>query len=156
MLEAHRTELLTKQAGHSESILGSADTPDGLPEIADESQVMHSATLAGIAIGSHTWMHPNLSVISPDELHAELARSLDWLRARFPGRAPFVSYPYGLTSPAVEAAARAAGYAAGLLAGGGWLPTTISDDQFRLPRYNVPAGLSLNGFRLRLSGLGLE
>jgi peptidoglycan/xylan/chitin deacetylase (PgdA/CDA1 family) len=157
MPEARRTDLLTRLGGNWEAILGSGDgMPGHLPEIAEESQVLHAAALPGITIGSHTWMHPNLSVISPDNLHTELARSMDWLRTRFPGRMPLVSYPYGLSSPSVEAAASAVGYRAGFLAGGGWLPPAVADGLFRLPRYNVPAGLSLNGFRIRLSGLGLE
>jgi len=158
---ARRTALLTKSAGDWQQILddtrksGSDTGATSLPLIADESQVIEAAQQPGIAIGSHTWTHPNLAAISTEGLHAELARSLEWMRARLPTHLPFVTYPYGLACPEVEEAARAAGYRAGFLAGGGWLPADLAPHRFHLPRYNVPAGLSLDGFRLRLSGLGL-
>jgi peptidoglycan/xylan/chitin deacetylase (PgdA/CDA1 family) len=158
---ARRTELLTKSAGDWQQILD--DTGESLsgfgatslPLIADESQVIEAANQPGITIGSHTWMHPNLVAVSAQGLGAELERSLEWLQDRVPTHLPFVTYPYGLASQQVEEAARAAGYRAGFLAGGGWLPSDLAPHRFHLPRYNVPAGLSLDGFRLRLSGLGL-
>jgi peptidoglycan/xylan/chitin deacetylase (PgdA/CDA1 family) len=150
-------ELLTAFAGNWRTILTADDDSagDSLPQIADELLLAEVAKQPGVTIGSHTWMHPNLAVLPDHELQAELSQSLEWLRARFPSSRSFVSYPYGLSSANVEAAARAAGYEAGFLAGGGWLPRDPTVNQFRLPRYNVPAGLSANGFRLRLSGLGL-
>ena len=114
---------------------------------------LHAALAAGaITLGSHTWSHPNLARATPAELRDELARPLAWLRERFPDRSlPAISYPYGLRSPAVEAAAREAGYTMGFLVDGGWLPAHGANP-FALPRLNVPAGLSADGLALRLSG----
>ena len=157
--EARRADLLTTFAGNERRILGASQparaAETSFPQIVEESQLVDAAKQPGIAIGSHTWQHPNLAAVSAGELRDELDKSLQWLRARFPTNAPFVSYPYGLTSPSVEAAAREVGYSAAFVAGGGWLPTDLPASRFRLPRYNVPAGISLTGFRLRLCGLGL-
>jgi peptidoglycan/xylan/chitin deacetylase (PgdA/CDA1 family) len=104
-------------------------------------------------LGSHTWSHPNLCRATPTELASELEQSKRWISERFPKSAiPAISYPYGLESPAVKAAAEGAGYTMGFRVDGGWLPKTVKDS-FALPRLNVPAGLSADGLALRLSGL---
>ena len=115
---------------------------------------LRAAAAAGpVSLGSHTWSHPNLARSTSDELADELSRPLAWLRQEFPDQhLPAISYPYGLESAAVQAAARAAGYAMGFLVAGGWLPTTLGN-LLALPRLNVPAGLSADGLALRLSGL---
>jgi peptidoglycan/xylan/chitin deacetylase (PgdA/CDA1 family) len=115
---------------------------------------LSDAVAAGpVTLGSHTWSHPNLVRATSAELADELARPLAWLREHFPGSSlPVISYPYGLRSPAVEAAARDAGYTMGFLVDGGWLPPRPVS-LFALPRLNVPAGLSAAGLALRLSGL---
>lgn len=118
----------------------------------DDAELRRAARYPGITFGAHTWSHPNLTRIGGAELFAELGRPLAWLRERFTNTAPWIAYPYGLSTAPVETAARAAGYEAGLLVTGGWLRGTPS--RFAWPRYNVPAGLSLAGFDLRLAGLG--
>lgn len=105
-----------------------------------------------LTFASHTWEHPNLAALSGAELQAELERPLAWLSARILSP-PILSYPYGLTSAMACDAARAAGYTTALLVSGGWM-TRGGADPLRLPRLNIPAGISLDGFRLRLAGLG--
>lgn len=107
----------------------------------------------GFTLGSHTWSHPNLAQATDSELAAELQRPLAWLRERFAGAAiPWLTYPYGISSPRVEAAAQTAGYVGAFRVDGGWLPKHPRN-VFALPRFNVPAGLSPDGLALRLSGL---
>lgn len=132
---------------------------DGLPDSPAELQCasieeLGAAVASGlVTLASHTWSHPNLARATPAELSVELERPLAWLREHFPAATlPVLSYPYGLRSPAVEAAARDAGYTMGFLVDGGWLPPR-PDNPFALPRLNVPAGLSADGLALRLSGL---
>jgi hypothetical protein len=61
-----------------------------------------------------------------------------------------LAYPYGISSPEVERAAKAVGYMAAFRVHGGWMKR--ADTRWSLPRFNVPAGLSRAGFRLRLAG----
>lgn len=111
-----------------------------------------AVTSGPVSLGSHTWSHPNLTRASPDELADELSRPLAWLREHFAEASlPAISYPYGLESEAVCAAARDAGYSLGFRVDGGWMPEPAGD-RFALPRLNVPAGLSANGLALRLAG----
>lgn len=119
---------------------------------ADESELAAAAAVPGITFGSHTWSHPNLTTLAPDALRRELEAPLEWLRERFHNTIPWISYPYGLASPTVERAAAEAGYEAGLRVSGGWLPKRV-ENRFALPRFNVPAGMSRDGFSLRASGL---
>ena len=57
-----------------------------------------------------------------------------------------------MSSFAVATATRDAGYTGGLMVeGGAFRPGTI--DAFAVPRLNVPSGVTLDGFALRLAGL---
>ncbi len=117
---------------------------------------LRAAARAGrVEIGAHSWGHPNLARLSSQALQAELTRPLSWLREHLdPHSLPVVAYPYGLSSAGVRQAAEAAGYAAGFMIDGGWT-SPRPEDPFAFPRFNVPAGLSLDGFRLRLAGWGV-
>jgi len=120
--------------------------------VASEDELGAAVRHPGITLGSHTWSHPNLARLSSPELQDELSRPLEWLRQRYRSVIPWLSYPYGLANRAVETAAAAAGYAAAVALGGGWFaPARVS--RHSVPRLNVPAGLSANGFVLRTSGL---
>jgi peptidoglycan/xylan/chitin deacetylase (PgdA/CDA1 family) len=134
--------------------LGAGRDPDGLPAYArsaSASELDRVARLPGITLGSHTWSHPNLAALDPASLDAELRRPLAWLRERYHGVLPVLTYPYGLQSDAVQRAVAAAGYEAALCIDGGWVlePRT----PFALPRMDVPAAVSRDGFRLRVSGV---
>ena len=126
-----------------------------VPEIAvaaSEDELREATRHPGITLGSHSWSHANLTQLDAAELRVELVRPLQWLNGHFKSVIPWLSYPYGLSSPAVASAAAAAGYDAALRIDGG-LVTGSPTGRYSLPRLNVPAGLSLNGFVLRGAGL---
>lgn len=109
----------------------------------------------GLTLGSHSWSHPDLTQLGHAALDAELRAPLEWLRARFLCTIPWLTYPYGLSSPQVERATRASGYEAGALVVGGW--TRIApENPFAIPRANIPAGISRAGFALRVAGLHMR
>jgi peptidoglycan/xylan/chitin deacetylase (PgdA/CDA1 family) len=120
---------------------------------AHEHDLVAAAGKRGITLGSHSWNHPNLTRIEDNALSTELTLPLEWLRERFTNVIPVISYPYGLGSPRVESAARAAGYTAGLRIDGGWLTGGKVIDPFAVPRLDVPSGLSAAGFELRVAGV---
>jgi peptidoglycan/xylan/chitin deacetylase (PgdA/CDA1 family) len=124
-------------------------------QTATEEELQTAVRSGDVQLGSHTWTHPALPALAPDELIVELERPLAWLRERFSSAAPWIAYPYGLSSPAVEAATKRAGYEAACMVAGGWMPPG-SPNRFALPRQNIPRGLSDNGFALRLAGLFCE
>jgi peptidoglycan/xylan/chitin deacetylase (PgdA/CDA1 family) len=155
-----RRDLLVSLGGREATILASVlpqaeikPRPDSL-RVATLAELGTAAATTGISIGSHTWTHPNLAALHASELEGELARPFEWLRDRFPSFIPVVSYPYGLSSDAVEKAASKAGYRAGLRADGGWLRREKLARPFALPRFNIPANLSLDGLWARL-GIGV-
>ena len=157
--DALRQQALDDLRGEGEAILRSvpATTPasgvaPALPRIATESQLAAIASSPGITLGSHTWSHPNLCAQTDTVLDAELLRPLAWLRSRFASVVPWVSYPYGRFNESVQAAAAKAGYRGAFRIDGGWLPEQ-SGRPYAIPRLNIPSGLSINGFRLRLAGL---
>jgi peptidoglycan/xylan/chitin deacetylase (PgdA/CDA1 family) len=129
-----------------------AREPEADCRCASEEAVRASLAHPGLTLASHTWSHPNLNRLEDAELKEELERPLRWLRERFQRVLPWLSYPYGLSNSRVEAMAREAGYSGALLVSGGWSQDP-SRNPFAIPRFNVPAGLSLDGFRLRLAGL---
>lgn len=158
-----RTRLLHDHRGQASVIRESAywaavpSAPSLRPEqrITDEAGLTRAASQPGISIGSHTWSHPNLAAIDGETLDDELSRSFRWLTERYSAFVPYLTYPYGLSSSPVEEAASRAGYRAAFLASGGWYPADHTRRRFSLPRFDVSAGLSLDGLRLRLGGLGL-
>lgn len=120
-------------------------------ECADEEAILALRRFETTTLAAHTWSHPNLTRISRAELAEEMSRPLDWLRSFDGPTVPMLAYPYGLASPTVQAAAKYAGYSAGFMAAGGWYSQATGS--WMVSRYNVPAGLSADGFVLRLSGL---
>lgn len=105
-----------------------------------------------LTLGSHSWSHPNLTEISDDELLYELLESRAWLESRFPNVIPWLSYPYGCSNERIRDAAKRAGYHAAVEIEGNWFSPRQANP-FALPRINIPAGLSAEGFSARLSGL---
>jgi peptidoglycan/xylan/chitin deacetylase (PgdA/CDA1 family) len=155
-----RNHALTVLRGEDEAICGWAGSralpTAGVPEnarSATEAELAQALTVPGITVAVHTWSHPNLAMLDSVRLQGELERPLQWLLARWPGTLPVVSYPYGLASPDVTAAAGRAGLRAGLLVSGGWLSVATERVRYLLPRLDVPAGVSAEGFELRTSGL---
>lgn len=153
-----REQALTACAGRDAAVRAWAAArglaPRALPPewaVAAEADLQATARLPGFALGSHSWSHANLTRLDHTDLADEMRRPLAWLRERFTNVSSVLAYPYGLSSPGVEAAAAAAGYSAGLLVSGG--ARRGVEPPFRLPRLNVPAGLSPNGFTLRAAGL---
>lgn len=120
--------------------------------IATEEELRAAAGLPGIRIGAHSWSHANLARLDDSAFDRELTQPLSWLRLRFNGTVlPWLAYPYGLAASNTHVAARSAGYEGVLKIDGGWVESSATD--FVLPRLNIPAGLSTDGFVLRASGV---
>lgn len=119
---------------------------------ASETELSAAAGVSGITFGAHSWSHPDLTRVDDARLAYELGAPIAWLRERFDNVLPVLAYPYGLTSPAVERAVPEAGYRAACGISGGWMAST-PEPCFHLPRLNIPAGLSIEGFRVRSAGL---
>lgn len=132
-----------------------ATTHSALPphaRIATEDELRLAAALPGIMLGAHTWSHCNLAQVSRDALDAELAKPLRWLQERFANVLPWLAYPYGLSAPSTAEWVRHFGYRGAFRIEGGWI-NSASPPEYVLPRINIPAGLSRDGFVLRVSGL---
>lgn len=110
-----------------------------------------------ISVGSHGWSHRNLAVLADTEVRFELERSLSWLEERMPdAMTRWVTYPYGLASEEVQAIASQLGFLGGFLSGGGGFDCSETERRpFALPRVNIPRGLSIDGFRIRATGINL-
>ena len=95
-----------------------------------------------------------LAAIDAARLNDELRRPLEWLRERFDRVLPWLTYPYGLFSAQVERTTEESGQFAAMRVDGGWLsPAASARERYRLPRLNIPSGVSLRGFELRTSGV---
>lgn len=156
--ETQRTAL-EELGGNTEAVLrwdkmnsGGSRPMERLPRIGTETELANAASSNGITLGSHSWSHPNLCTLTGTGLDTELIRPLQWLRSRFASVVPWLSFPYGLYSDPVQKAAAKAGYRGALRIDGGWVPRS-SRSAYAFPRVNIPFGLSIDGFRLRLAGL---
>ena len=128
---------------------------DELPayaQTATPTELAAAVRFHGITLGSHTWSHPNLASLGIVEIATELRRSREWLRREFGEKAiDWLAYPYGLESVQARAAAAEASYAGALCIGGGW-HRAADVSPFARPRFNMGAGLSVAGLRMRLQG----
>jgi len=151
-----RERALSEARGIDACVRAMIGTPAAeLPEwarCATEHDIDAALATSRITLASHTWSHPNLTQLTDAELATELTRPREWL-ARYGDRAlPVISYPYGLADVRVQAAARDAGYRAGFMITGGWTSPPIGE-RYDVPRLNIPAGLSRDGFVLRAAGI---
>lgn len=156
---ALRTHALTALRGEDATIRAWATARGrslaAVPDVhcaASREELVRTAALPGISLGSHSWSHPNLTRLDQNELRQELTTSLSWLRVNATEPLPWISYPYGAHDARVRRAAAATGYQAAVTITGGWL-APASVDRFSVPRVNVPPGLSPHGFTIRGAGL---
>jgi peptidoglycan/xylan/chitin deacetylase (PgdA/CDA1 family) len=129
-----------------------ADTMPSHALPCDHATLFSVAHNSGITFGAHTWTHPNLAALPDAEVAAELGRSRDWLREQPVHYVNWLAYPYGLSNSVVTAAATEF-EGAFLLHGGLVRKRGRYDLPHALPRINVARRLTLDGLRLRLTGL---
>ncbi len=160
LLPALRNRALSEFQGRDEPILRALSTGKGNSELpawmrtADETLLHSALEIPGLALGAHTWSHPNLIAIPPVSVDKELSESLTWIRSFARGAVPWLAYPYGAASTLVEATAERVGFVAALRVSGGWYQPCTADrgTAFDLPRYGVTTGLTPQGLALRLMG----
>lgn len=124
--------------------------------IASAEEVEALAGTPGLTFGAHSWSHSNLAALDRPSLGEELERPREWLRDRLGVADPWLAYPYGMTTPAVDREAAAAGYRGSLRVTGGPVPPGADPAAGSLPRVNIPSNLTLEGFELRVAGLQLR
>jgi len=156
--DVKRNYALDTLSGKREAVLewagiDSALRGRGLPRIASREELATATGYAELTLASHTWSHTDLTSISHDELEPELSKPLAWLKEGFDRVVPLLSYPYGKSNGVVERAALDTGYAAAFRVEGGWITPEHRSRPAFVPRLNIPAGISAEGFRLRLAGL---
>lgn len=157
--ERVREHALGELRGETDRILAWA-SEEGLPlqEVADHARPVHTEALAdaptGVSFGAHTWSHPNLARLALEESTLELRRSKEWLQSRTDRFVDWLAYPYGLLSPVAVRAVEEVFEGAFLVAGG---PAALRGRwvgrPYRIPRINVPRGMSIDGLALRLAAL---
>lgn len=158
-----RDHAMERLGGHQHRVLDHAvaegRTPAALPghaRPADEPTLLRAVADSDFTLGSHTWHHVNLAGVPLDEALTEMRRGHEWLRTLEDREraVDWLAYPYGHSTPEVEAAAGAVARCAVRVEGGAaevqgrWVAA-----DHRLPRVNVPAGLTSDGLSLRLAGL---
>ncbi len=155
--EAARERFLWQGRGRSNTDLATpvGRVVDPAIRIGSAENLLGAVNASGslVSLGNHSMTHANLGALSAPEVEQELADAEKWLRVHAPAaRIPVVAYPYGIAPREAANADRDAEY--GLLVSGGWIrangPGQV--DRWRIPRWNVPAGISANGFNIRLRG----
>ena len=154
-----RTHALHALAGKGAAIIAWA-REQGIPlhhpgvhaRIGTREELLDAARAPGISLGLHTWSHPNLACLAQREIEEELVRCRDWMRQHADSTRPWLAYPYGGYSPAVVESARRTGVERAFRVVGGWVRDP-GLEPLAIPRFNVPSGLSDNGFLLRISGV---
>jgi peptidoglycan/xylan/chitin deacetylase (PgdA/CDA1 family) len=102
---------------------------------------------SGVTIGSHSCSHRPLVGLSLAELEREVVGSKARLESELGCRADYFAYPYGASTPVVEACVAQAGYQAAFAGPG---PTRAP---FRIARTAIGGADSVSRLRLKLSPL---
>lgn len=105
-------------------------TPQGLYLSADDLAAL--ARRPGVTLGSHTVTHPNLTLLTDEELMGELVESKVRLEEITGQEVRHLSYPNGLWNERVAAAAGKCGYRSACATSRG-----VRGNPFALPRVNV-------------------
>ena len=122
--------------------------------LVDEGELAAVVERGGVTVGAHGWTHADLTRVETDELRFELGRPLKWLQARFGDAViPWVSVPYGRWSDDVVDMALDVGYEGVIDLSGKLVERRDLAENRRLHRKNIPAGISPEGYLLRLAGL---
>lgn len=103
----------------------------------------------GIAFGSHSSSHANLTRLDEAALERELREPIETLRSRGVNHVPVLAYPNGNHSHAVVNAARAAGYRAAVTVRRG-AESFFPADRFRLRRVAIHEDVSRSASTLAL------
>jgi peptidoglycan/xylan/chitin deacetylase (PgdA/CDA1 family) len=106
-------------------------------------------TACGISFGSHTVTHPNLTRVSDEELHRELAESKSLLEAKLQQSIDTIAYPIGTPSAfddRVVSAARKHNFKLGLtyVSGANAIPV---QNPLKLHRHGIGLGMTTAYFR---------
>lgn len=153
--DTRRDEALHAHGGRTGAVRAALLRNTAVPRLPDTFGIATAAELHehcrnGVTLGSHSWSHEHLPSLTERELRDNLSRTLAWLHASGLLWSPWLSLPYGAGSDLVERVALEVGHAGVLRVDGGLAGT---GGPTRLPRVNVPAGLSVRGLELRASGL---
>lgn len=128
------------------------DLPEHARPVTEKELV--SSLGAGTTLGAHTWTHPNLTRLDEADVRQELGASRQWLMERTDRYRSWLAYPYGMVDDASEAVSADLFHGALLVAGGAAVVKgSPVGSAHRIPRINVPRGLSLDGLALRLAGI---
>lgn len=153
--ERDRQTFLWEEQGRGRPFVsdGSELSTQSVLTIASETLLTATSRLPGVTYGNHTMGHPNLGALSVDDARDELLQTQSWLTAHYAAQCiPVVAFPYGIPPVDLRDTLPHAGLDFGLMVAGGWAQSGAPRDALAFPRWNVPAGISSRGFRLRLRG----
>lgn len=104
-------------------------------------------------LGNHTMDHVNLGAVDLETSRMQVQRAQEWLSLHFPDRMlEIVAYPYGIPPSEPISTMQGTTITLGLKVSGGRFGAHGVTDAFAVPRWNVPSGITEDGFRLRLRG----
>jgi len=108
-----------------------------------EDEIRH-ITAQGIALGSHTMTHTDLTTLHQEEIHRQLTESRARLSDLGESFCAF-SYPWGQWSSEILDAVKASGYECAVTVGGKMRPGRI--DLYRLPRLTMRGDMDFRSFK---------
>jgi peptidoglycan/xylan/chitin deacetylase (PgdA/CDA1 family) len=101
-----------------------------------------------ISFEAHSITHANLPSLSNEEVYTQITESKKFLEAQLGKPVNFMAYPYGTTTPEIEALVKKAGY---IGSAGTWTGVIQSEGNlFDMPREKIGGNFTIEEFAARL------
>jgi peptidoglycan/xylan/chitin deacetylase (PgdA/CDA1 family) len=119
-----------------------------------DDRMIRQAIDAGMSVGSHGWLHRDLTVCSAGDAEVEMSRSRDVLRERFSADVDVFCYPFGAHAPSHGRCLERAGYRGAVTITSS--ERRVTSNRYAMRRVYVHASDGERRFRMKLSSLYLR
>ena len=117
-------------------------------------QQVREVNASGIECGAHTHTHPQLDMVSLNQVCQEIVHSKDLLEQQLGVAVTSFAYPYGYYTPQVRALVSETGYSSACAVK--FSMSTMTTDPFALARIKVSASTEIGEFAALLQGRDLS
>ncbi|MGD0035692.1 MAG: polysaccharide deacetylase family protein [Bacteroidota bacterium] len=132
------------------------DIQEGLQEakLLTPNQIMEMLKSGLLEFGAHSMSHPDLTKLSPNEIHKEIGGSKNALETFLSKPVVSFAYPYGSVSEEIKSITAQEGFTFGIAVESG--PIHFRNDLMEIHRIYIPSWTSIFNYRIKTCGFYLR